>query len=273
MCLFYCKCGLAFEGCGFINRNNSNKNNNKKDTMAVNGDIREPQVRLTGKDGEPLGIMSGKDAQALADKAGLDLVLIAPQGKPPVCKIMDYGKYRFDQSKREKDQRKHQQLTELKEVRLSLNIDDHDFITKTKNAIKFLKAGHKVKVTIRFKGREVTHFDLGKKLMERFKQECIEFGVCDDKPSKLEGKFYTIVIVPKTEKSDKTKSSKTAREPRKPNEAKEVSLSDKPDRGEIEKSLKVSEAAKPLKDPVGIIDIKTEKIPEKLKEETNEKQD
>jgi translation initiation factor IF-3 len=147
--------------------------------------------------------MSGRDAQALAEKADLDLVLIAPQGNPPVCRIMDYGKHRFEQSKREKDQRKHQQQTQLKEVRLSLNIDEHDLQTKAKNAIKFLKAGDKVKVTIRFKGREVTHLDLGRKLMEKFKEVCSEYGVGDEKPSKLEGRFYTTILHPKTEKTPK----------------------------------------------------------------------
>jgi len=162
-------------------------------------------VRVVGENGEALGIMSGKDAQAAADKANLDLVLIAPQGTPPVCRIMDYGKYRFEQSKREKDQRKNQQLTQLKEVRLSLNIDTNDFNTKVSHAVKFLKAGDKVKVTIRFKGREVTHLDLGRKLMEKFKEACSEAGVSDEKPSKLEGKFYTAVIFPKTAKKQEIK--------------------------------------------------------------------
>ncbi|MDR0222849.1 MAG: translation initiation factor IF-3 [Oscillospiraceae bacterium] len=171
--------------------------------MLVNDDIRLPEVRVVGEKGEALGIMSGRDAQALADKADLDLVLIAPQGVPPVCRIMDYGKYRFEQSKREKDQRKNQQQTQLKEVRLSLNIDTNDFNTKVNHAIKFLKAGDKVKVTIRFKGREVTHLNLGKKLMEKFKEACSEAGVSDEKPSKLEGRFYAAVILPKTDKAPK----------------------------------------------------------------------
>jgi translation initiation factor IF-3 len=171
--------------------------------LSLNNDIREPQVRVVGENGEALGIMSSQDAQELADKANLDLVLIAPQGNPPVCRIMDYGKHRFEQSKREKDQRKHQQQTQLKEVRLSLNIDEHDLNTKAKHAIKFLKAGDKVKVTIRFKGREVTHLDLGRKLMERFKEVCSEFGVGDEKPSKLEGRFYTAILHPKVEKPQK----------------------------------------------------------------------
>ena len=189
----------------FINKHN---NHNNKNTTAINNDIRVPEVRLVGEDGEALGIMSSKEAQELADKANLDLVMIAPQGSPPVCKIMDYGKHRFDQSKREKDQRKHQQQTELKEVRLSLNIDDNDLKTKANNAIKFLKAGNKVKVTIRFKGREVTHIDLGRKLMERFKEICSEHGVADEKPAKLEGKFFTTIIAPKVEKPTKPSKKK-----------------------------------------------------------------
>ena len=191
----------------FISKHMNSKNQGKNH-LAVNNDIRETQVRLIGKDGEPLGIMPGRDAQTLADKAELDLVMIAPQGAPPVCRIMDYGKYRFDQSKKEKYQRKNQQQTELKEVRLSLNIDDHDFNTKTGHAKKFLKAGHKVKATIRFKGREVTHLDLGRKLMERFKQECSEVGVSDEKPNKLEGRFFTTIIAPKVEKPQKNNKMK-----------------------------------------------------------------
>jgi translation initiation factor IF-3 len=185
-----------------------NNKNSGKNSYPVNNEIQQPQVRLIGADGEPVGIVSGKEAQELADKANLDLVMIAAQGNPPVCRIMDYGKYRFDQSKREKDQRKSQQQTLLKEVRLSLNIDDHDFMTKVGHARKFLKAGDKVKVTIRFKGREVTHLDLGRKLMERFKQECAEFGNFDEKPSKLEGRFYTTVLFPKVDKKKTVKPSK-----------------------------------------------------------------
>jgi translation initiation factor IF-3 len=194
--------------CGgdFISKNMSGKNSagfkkGGKNETAINSDIREAQVRLIGEDGEPIGIVSGKEAQELADKAELDLVMIAPQATPPVCRIMDYGKFRFDQSKREKEGRKNQQQTILKEVRLSLNIDDHDFTTKVNHAKKFLKAGDKVKVTIRFKGREVTHLDLGQKLMERFKQECSEFCTFDEKPSKLEGRFYATVLFPKADKA------------------------------------------------------------------------
>ena len=187
---------------------NTNNKNTGKNAYPINNEIQQPQVRLIGEDGEPIGIVSGKEAQELADKANLDLVMIAAQGNPPVCRIMDYGKYRFDQSKREKDQRKSQQQTLLKEVRLSLNIDDHDFMTKVGHAQKFLKAGDKVKVTIRFKGREVTHLDLGRKLMERFKQECVEYANFDEKPSKLDGRFYTAVLFPKVDKKKAVKPIK-----------------------------------------------------------------
>ncbi|MCL2036162.1 MAG: translation initiation factor IF-3 [Oscillospiraceae bacterium] len=189
--------------------------------LSINNEIREPQVRLVGVDGEALGIMSGKDAQELADKANLDLVMIAPQGSPPVCRIMDYGKHRFEQSKREKDQRKNHQQTLLKEVRLSLNIDDHDMNTKANHAKKFLKAGDKVKVTIRFKGREVTHLDLGRKLMERFKEACAEFGVGDEKPSKLEGRFFTTIIYPKTDKPGKMPKN-NAQKPKQVNQTNQI---------------------------------------------------
>jgi len=192
------------------NANGFKKGGNKN--TAVNDDIgQHQQVRLIGEDGEPIGIVTGKEAQELADKAELDLVMIAPQAVPPVCRIMDYGKFRFDQAKREKDQRKNQQQTLLKEVRLSLNIDDNDFMTKVNHAKKFLAGGDKVKVTIRFKGREVTHLDLGRKLMERFKQECAELCTFDEKPSKLEGRFYATVLFPKAVKAVKAKEEMGAK--------------------------------------------------------------
>lgn len=141
--------------------------------------------------------MSSDDALSLAEKEDLDLCLIAPQGKPPVCRIMDYGKYRFEQSKKDKDQKKNQKQVELKEVRMSLNIDTNDFNTKVNQAIKFLKGGDKVKVTIRFRrAREMSHMGLSEELMGKFKDSCAEYGVCE-KPSKLEGKNYAIVLAPK----------------------------------------------------------------------------
>jgi len=153
-------------------------------------------VRVVGEDNEALGVMKRVEAQEMADTKNLDLVLIAPQGNPPVCRIMDYGKFRFEQSKREKEQRKSQKHVELKEVRMSLNIGDNDFNTKVGSALKFLKSGDKVKVTIRFKGREMTHPKLGEKLMVRFVDACAELGV-SEKPSKFEGRNLNIILAPK----------------------------------------------------------------------------
>ena len=132
-----------------------------RDTTQINGQIRDKEVRVISADGEQLGIMSSRDALRIAEEKNLDLVKVAPQAKPPVCKIMDYGKYKFEQTKREKEARKNQHTVELKEVRLSLKIDKHDFDTKVNNAIKFLKAGNKVKVSIRFRGREMAHPEAG----------------------------------------------------------------------------------------------------------------
>jgi len=153
-------------------------------------------VRVLGEENEALGIMKRVKAQEMADTKNLDLVLIAPQGNPPVCRIMDYGKYRFEQSKREKELRKNQKHVELKEVRMSLNIDDNDLKTKVGNAVKFLKNGDKVKVTIRFKGREMTHPKLGEKLIGRFVEFCSEFG-SSEKPSKFEGRNLHVILAPK----------------------------------------------------------------------------
>jgi len=154
------------------------------------------EVRVLGETGEPLGVMKREKAQKIADEGNLDLVLIAPQGNPPVCRIMDYGKHRFEQSKREKELRKNQKHVELKEVRMSLNIDTNDLNTKVGHAVKFLKSGDKVKVTIRFKGREMTHPKLGEKLMTRFLDACAEFGAAE-KPSKFEGRNLHVILAPK----------------------------------------------------------------------------
>lgn len=141
--------------------------------------------------------MTSADALAKAEESNLDLVMIAPQGNPPVCRIMDFGKYRFEQSKREKDAKKNQKQSELKEIRMSLNIDTNDFNTKVAHAIKFLQGGDKVKVTIRFRRmRELSHMDLSQDLMKKFKDACSEYGV-SEKPSKLEGKNYAVVLSPK----------------------------------------------------------------------------
>ena len=163
--------------------------------MQINEQIRDREVRVITADGEQLGIMSAKEALKKAEEKNLDLVKIAPNAKPPVCKIMDYGKYRFEQAKREKEARKNQKVVEIKEIRLSLNIDTHDFETKAKHAEKFLKAGNKVKVSIRFRGREMAHPELGKASMEKFAEACREFSTVE-KPAKLEGRQMLMFLAP-----------------------------------------------------------------------------
>ena len=157
---------------------------------------------MIDSDGAQLGVMSSRDAQRLADEKGLDLVKIAPAATPPVCKIMDYGKYRFEQAKREKEARKNQHIVELKEVRLSLNIDVADFNTKAKHALRFLAEGNKVKVSIRFRGREMAHTDIGRRLLLKFAEECGEIAVMDKSP-KLEGRHMSIFLSPKPAKDAK----------------------------------------------------------------------
>ncbi|MCC8023334.1 MAG: translation initiation factor IF-3 [Clostridiales bacterium] len=167
--------------------------------MHINEAIRDREVRVVSATGEQLGIMSSRDALRLAEEADLDLVKIAPQASPPVCKIMDYGKYRFEQAKREKESRKNQKTVELKEIRLSLNIDTHDFNTKLGHAKRFLTAGDKVKVSIRLRGREMGHPELGVQIMERFAEACDEFGTVE-KRAKLEGRQILMFLTSKTAK-------------------------------------------------------------------------
>ena len=143
--------------------------------------------------------MSAADAQRIADERNLDLVKIAPQATPPVCKIMDYGKYRFEQAKRVKEARKNQHVVEIKEIKLSLNIDTHDFNTKLKNALKFFAHGDKVKVSIRLRGREMGHAEYGYELMEKFAEACSEAAVVE-RPAKLEGRQMLMFLAPKPNK-------------------------------------------------------------------------
>ena len=164
--------------------------------VMINEEIRDSEVRVIDQDGSQLGIMSSSEALDIAAKKNLDLVKISPQANPPVCKIMDYGKYRFELAKKEKENRKNQKVVNLKEVRLSPSIDNHDFETKLKNACKFLKNGDKVKVSVRFRGREIHHAALGEELLDRFAQGAQEFGTVDKK-AKLEGKSMAITISPK----------------------------------------------------------------------------
>ena len=151
---------------------------------------------MIGADGAQLGIMSARDALNLAAEKNLDLVKIAPQATPPVCKIIDYGKYRFEQAKREKEAKKNQRVVEIKEIRLSLNIDTHDFETKRNHAIRFLNDGNKVKVSIRFRGREMGPPELGADIMRRFAESLADTANVD-KPAKLEGRNMLMFLAPK----------------------------------------------------------------------------
>ena len=151
----------------------------------INEQIRDKEVRVVSETGEQLGIMSSKDAQKLADEQGVDLIKIAPTAKPPVCKIMDYGKFRYEQTRREKEAKKKQRVIEIKEVRLSPNIDNNDLNTKANMARKFLTKGDKVKVTLRFRGRELAHVDNGKAILNSFAEMLSDVAVVD-KPAKFE---------------------------------------------------------------------------------------
>ena len=165
----------------------------------INEEIRDKEVRLISNDGEQLGIVAIQKAQEIAVEKGMDLVKIAPQAKPPVCKIMDYGKFRFEQAKREKGARKNQRVVEIKEIRLTPNIDIGDLNTKVKNACRFLKDGDKVKVSVRFRGREVTHSSLGQDLLHRFAELCSECSTVEKQP-KLEGRQMLMFLAPAKDK-------------------------------------------------------------------------
>lgn len=162
-------------------------------THQINEEIRDREVRLIGADGSQLGVMSAAEAQRTADEAGLDLVKISPTANPPVCKLMDYGKFKFEQSKREKEARKNQHVVEIKEIRMSPGIDIGDFNTKLRNAQKFLLEGNRVKVTVRFRGREMAHTDIGRKLLLDFAEQCREQGSMDKEP-KLEGRHMSLFL-------------------------------------------------------------------------------
>lgn len=165
--------------------------------MLVNENIRAREVRLIDVGGEQLGIVSLQEALRLAEERNLDLVNVAPQAKPPVCRIMDYGKYRYEQTKREKESRKNQKIVNLKEIRLSPTIEEHDFQTKLKNVVKFLKNGDKVKVSVRFRGRQITHSDIGRKLLERVIEETEELAGVEKRPN-MEGRSMMIILAPRS---------------------------------------------------------------------------
>ncbi len=183
---FFCRnCGQSYGGVFSISTKE----------MMINEEIRFPEVRVVGVDGEALGIMSSEAALKLAYDKGYDLVLMAAQAQPPVCRIMDYGKYRFERDKKEKEAKKKQQTVELKEIQLSCRIDTHDFETKLRHAQRFLESGNKVRVVMRFRGREMSHIAIGQELMGKFKDACSERGGVDKAPV-LDGRILSMVISP-----------------------------------------------------------------------------
>ena len=169
--------------------------------LQINEEIREREVRVVDEQGGQLGIMSTQQALKLAEEQQLDLVNIAPSAKPPVCKLMDYGKYRFEQSKREKEIKKNQKVIEIKEVRLSATIEDHDIDVRFRQAVKFLQDGNKVKVSIRFRGRQIAHSEIGTDVMQSFAERIKEYGVVDKKPA-IEGRNMTMMLAPRDPKKD-----------------------------------------------------------------------
>lgn len=174
----------------------------QKDNVRVNEEIRAPQVRVIDVDGSQLGVFTVKDALRVASERGQDLIEIAPQAKPPVCKIIDYGKFRYEQQKREKLQRKNQSVSVLKEIRLHPNTDVHDFEFKAKHAINFLEEGNKVKVSVMFKGREMAYTEQGEDLLNRFIEKVEDIAKIES-PIKMEGRNMNVILVPSKTKSKK----------------------------------------------------------------------
>ncbi len=170
-----------------------------KKELSINEEIRDKEVRLIGANGEQLGVMSAEAALKLAYDANLDLAKIAPTANPPVCKILDYGKYVYEQAKKEKEARKNQHVVDVKEIRLSVNIDTNDFNTKVKSAQKFLKGGDKVKVSVRFRGREMAHTEHGREMLAKFAEACEEYGVVE-KSAKQEGRNLFLFMAAKPAK-------------------------------------------------------------------------
>ncbi|HBC92219.1 MAG TPA: translation initiation factor IF-3 [Pelotomaculum sp.] len=164
----------------------------------INEEIRAREVRVVDSEGNQLGIMSGRDALRLAEEKQQDLVEIAPAAKPPVCRIMDFGKYKYEQSKREKEARKKQKIISVKEIKMRPNIEDHDFEVKAKNALRFLKDGDKVKATVIFRGREIVHTQIGQQLLKRLAEDLKELSNIERVP-KLEGKNMIMILAPKQE--------------------------------------------------------------------------
>lgn len=194
----------------------------------INEDIRDKEVRLVGETGEQLGIMSAAEALQKAEEAELDLVKISPTAVPPVCKLMDYGKFRFEQAKRDKEARKNQHVVEIKEVRMSPGIDVADFNVKLRNAQKFLAEGNRVKVTVRFRGREMAHTEIGRDLLIKFSEQCAEVANREKDP-KLDGRHMSIFLAPKAKEDPKKAKSKA-----KPETAKDEAEEESKRKGETE---------------------------------------
>ncbi len=163
--------------------------------LQINEEIRAKEVRIVGEGGEQVGVMSTSAALSMAYEKDLDLVLIAPNAQPPVCRIMDYGKYRFERDKKEKEAKKKQTVVEVKEIQLSCNIDTHDFETKVKHAHRFIGDGNKVRVVVKFRGREMSHLDIGRDLLARFEEAVSDAGTVEKRPS-LEGRFMSMIVSP-----------------------------------------------------------------------------
>ena len=170
---------------------------NIKQELPINGQIRVKEVQLIGTNGEKLGVISTREALDKAAEQNLDLVLVAPNGNPPVCKIMNYGKYKFEQAKKEKEAKKKQKVLEIKEIRVTPNIEEHDFEFKAKNARKFLEDGNKVKITVRFRGREVNNSKLGENVLNKFIEKLEDISTVEKK-TKLEGRNMFIILVKKS---------------------------------------------------------------------------
>lgn len=179
----------------------------------INEEITDNELRVIGEDGEQLGVMSAAEALRIAEERDLDLVKISPSAVPPVCKVMDYGKFRFEQAKREKEAKKNQRVMEVKEIRMSPGIGENDFNTKLKSGMKFLADGDRVKVTVRFRGREMAHTEIGNELLNNFAEKCADVGTVDKEP-KLEGRNMAMFMSPKSQAAIK----KAAKEKKKAEE-------------------------------------------------------
>lgn len=181
-----------------------------KQAHQINEEIRDKEVRLIGANGEQLGVVPLQKAFDAAEQANLDLVKIAPKAVPPVCRVMDYGKFRFEQAKKEKEARRNQRVVEIKEIRLSLNIDTHDIEFKTKSARKFLAEGNKLKVSLRFRGRAIAHSQLGEEQLMRFAEGLSDIASVE-KPPKLEGRSMMMFLAPKAQKPEPKKAKSDAK--------------------------------------------------------------